>query len=202
MQPSATRRSTTYLAQFTGGGFHTQVRQAADSVPNVSAGQSHSREFIRGLWISSRSDVSLVSNRVTLSVGIFRNKDSPARSMMSHPALPTSYCLEHQLAEDHPSPRGLVCPQCFARLMQAPPLGECRSYWESQPAAYTVQGEPCWVYNLTWADFRIRSLHWSGQQGISANHLPARRATVDVSEASLNRQGSAATTAPPLTKGG
>ncbi len=100
--------------------------------------------------------------------------------MMSHPALPTTYCLEHQLAEDHPSPRGLVCPQCYARLMQSPPLGECSGYWESQPAAYTVRGEPCWVYRLNWFDFQIRSLHWNGQQGIAEDDSASLRSTADV----------------------
>ena len=33
------------------------------------------------------------------------------------------------------------------------------SYWESQPAAYSTEGEPCFVFTLAWDDFRIRSLH-------------------------------------------
>lgn len=85
---------------------------------------------------------------------------------MSPLPIPKTYCLEHQQDEDHPSPRGLVCPLCHARITQSPPQGICRSYWESQPAAYTVHGDPCWVYTLTWADFRIRSLHWNGEQGL------------------------------------
>ncbi|MDB5336206.1 MAG: hypothetical protein JWN70_1825 [Planctomycetaceae bacterium] len=75
-------------------------------------------------------------------------------------------CLEHQRPEDRPSSRGLVCAECHARLIAAPPQGAICSYWESQPAAYTLDGEPCWVYSLVWSDFRIRSLHLSGQQGL------------------------------------
>jgi hypothetical protein len=33
------------------------------------------------------------------------------------------------------------------------------SYWESQPAAYSTEREPCFVFILAWDDFRIRSLH-------------------------------------------
>ena len=77
-----------------------------------------------------------------------------------------SYCLDHQRAEDVPSACGLVCAECHARLITAPPQGACCSYWESQPAVYTLLREPCWVYTLIWTDFRIRSLHWIGQQGL------------------------------------
>lgn len=77
-----------------------------------------------------------------------------------------SFCLEHQRPEDRPSSRGLVCTECLARLINLPPQGAVSSYWESQPAAYTLQKEPCWVYTLAWDDFRIRSLHWNSQQGL------------------------------------
>ena len=77
-----------------------------------------------------------------------------------------TFCLEHQRPEDRPSSRGLLCAECHARLIEAPPQGAICSYWESQPAAYTLQGDPCWVYTLVWSDFRIRSLHWNGQQGL------------------------------------
>lgn len=33
------------------------------------------------------------------------------------------------------------------------------SFWESQPVAYRLDREPCFVYSLKWDDFRIRSLH-------------------------------------------
>ncbi len=57
------------------------------------------------------------------------------------------------------SPVGLVCPQCKQKLYTDPPRGRCLSFWESQPAAYSAEGEPCFVYTLVWDDFRIRSLH-------------------------------------------
>ena len=68
-------------------------------------------------------------------------------------------CLEHQLPEDQASPAGLVCACCKHRLYVAPPTGHSSAYWESQPAAYSLDGEPCFVYVLTWEDFRIRALH-------------------------------------------
>lgn len=68
-------------------------------------------------------------------------------------------CLTHQLPEDQLSLIGLVCPRCKQRLYTQPPLGHCLSYWESQPAAYSTEGEPCFVFTLAWDDFRIRSLH-------------------------------------------
>lgn len=68
-------------------------------------------------------------------------------------------CLNHQLTEDQMSPIGLVCPLCKHRLYVRPPRGHCRGFWESQPAAYTLTREPCFVYSLIWDDFRIRTLH-------------------------------------------
>lgn len=68
-------------------------------------------------------------------------------------------CLVHQLLEDQMSPVGLVCPACKQRLYTRPPRGRCRSFWESQPEAYGLYGQPCFVYTLMWDDFRIRSLH-------------------------------------------
>lgn len=99
-----------------------------------------------------------------------------------------TYCLEHQRDEDQPSPRGLVCPLCHARLTQSPPRGICRSNWESQPAAYTVHGEPCWVYTLTWADFRIRSLHWNGDQGTSEHPSESNGVNADVGRATYGQR--------------
>ena len=90
---------------------------------------------------------------------------------MWHSAITTesrTYCLVHQRPEDRRSPRGLVCRECQSRLQTAPPRGELRSYWESQPAAYALDGSPCWVYTLVWDDFRIRSMHWNGEQGLGA----------------------------------
>lgn len=54
---------------------------------------------------------------------------------------------------------GLVCPRCKHRLYAQPPQGGRRGCWESQPAAYSLKGKPCFVYTLIWEDYRIRSLH-------------------------------------------
>lgn len=66
-------------------------------------------------------------------------------------------CLEHQLPEDQPSPYGLICRECHARLRDDPPRGSCRGFWESQPVL--SHGEPCAVFALVWDNFQIRSLH-------------------------------------------
>jgi hypothetical protein len=68
-------------------------------------------------------------------------------------------CLTHQLPETQASPLGLVCARCKQHLYVAPPHGRCSAYWESQPAAYSPDGEPCFVFVLAWDDYRIRSLH-------------------------------------------
>jgi hypothetical protein len=78
---------------------------------------------------------------------------------MSHDSSPTTYCLVHQLPEDQATPLGLVCRRCKQRLEAQPPTGRCLSFWESQPEAYSLNREPCFVYTLIWDDFRIRSLH-------------------------------------------
>lgn len=68
-----------------------------------------------------------------------------------------TFCLEHRLPEDQPSPYGLVCCECHARLLADPPQGPCRGFWESQPV---LRGdEPCSVFTLVWDNFQIRSLH-------------------------------------------
>ncbi len=59
---------------------------------------------------------------------------------------------------------GPVCACCKQRLYVDPPHGTCRTYWESQPAAYTLDGQPCFVYTLVWADFQIRTLHRPGTE--------------------------------------
>jgi len=71
-------------------------------------------------------------------------------------------CLAHQLPEDQSSPAGLVCPLCKQRMYVSPPTGRSFSCWESQPGAYTLEGQPCFVYTIVWEDFRIRSLHPAG----------------------------------------
>ena len=86
-------------------------------------------------------------------------------------------CLAHQLPEDQTSPIGLVCPLCKQRLYVNPPHGAGRGYWESQPAAYSLSGEPCFVYALAWDDFRIRSLHPAGSE-VDPRRLRMDRQTV------------------------
>ena len=68
-----------------------------------------------------------------------------------------THCLGHQLPADQPSPFGLICRECHARLLADPPRGPCRGYWESQPVL--SDGEPCSVFTLAWDDFQIRSRH-------------------------------------------
>lgn len=75
-----------------------------------------------------------------------------------------TWCLEHQALEDQMSPVGLVCPECKRRLYVDPPAGLYRTWWESQPAAWSPDREPCFVYTLAWDDFRIRSLHAAGDE--------------------------------------
>jgi len=70
-----------------------------------------------------------------------------------------THCLTHQRPEDQTSMIGLVCVECKHRLYAVPPSGNRRGIWESQPAAYTLDRRPCFVYTLMWDDFRIRSLH-------------------------------------------
>ncbi len=78
---------------------------------------------------------------------------------MDSPDFTLTTCLEHQRLEDQMSRVGLVCPECKRRLYLEPPSGRCMSFWESQPAAYTRDGRPCFVFTLMWDDYRIRSLH-------------------------------------------
>ena len=71
-------------------------------------------------------------------------------------------CLAHQLPESQPSPLGLVCPICKHRMRVTPPTGKRMAFWESQPGAYFLNGDPCFIFTLIWDDFRIRSLHPAG----------------------------------------
>jgi hypothetical protein len=102
---------------------------------------------------------------------------------MNHPTRATTLCLTHQLVEDQASPVGLVCRQCKLLLYTQPPAGRCRSFWESQPAAYSMTRKPCFVYSLMWDDFRIRSLHPPNSQndprGKKAQAMPAQVADSD-----------------------
>lgn len=78
---------------------------------------------------------------------------------MDHSYPNYNQCLAHQLPEDQMSPIGLVCRQCKQSLYVHPAPGQRMGYWESQPAAYTLQREPCFVYRLKWPTGEIRSLH-------------------------------------------
>lgn len=83
--------------------------------------------------------------------------------MALHPNT-AAWCLTHNLPEDQQSLIGPVCSCCKQHLYVSPPAGTCRSFWESQPAAYTLDREPCFVYTLMWDDFRIRTLHPPGTE--------------------------------------
>ena len=71
-------------------------------------------------------------------------------------------CLTHQLPEDQASPFGLFCARCKHRLYTQPPRGRCSACWESQPEAYSLDGQPLFVFTMIWEDYRIRSLHPPG----------------------------------------
>lgn len=87
--------------------------------------------------------------------------DSVSR-LTAPPAPLYAICLEHQAPEDQMSPIGLVCPSCKHRLYVSPPRATCRSFWESQPAAWSLDRQPCFVYTIRWDDFLIRTLHAPG----------------------------------------
>ncbi len=93
--------------------------------------------------------------------------------------LMTAHCLTHQLPADQASPVGLVCPRCKQRLYLRPPRGRRRSYWESQPVAYSLTGEPCFVYTLLWDDLRIRCMHPPEAETPAAERLTALRSSRD-----------------------
>lgn len=102
--------------------------------------------------------------------------------MHSQPAstAAAAWCLTHQLPEDQASPIGTVCQHCKQRLYVDRPQGSCRSFWESQPAAFALNGEPCFVYTLVWDDFRIRTLHPAGTEfDIRSQNVVHESALVD-----------------------
>jgi hypothetical protein len=51
------------------------------------------------------------------------------------------------------------------------------SFWESQPAAYTLDRQPCFVYTLRWANYQIRSLHTRAESRRERSSLCATDAT-------------------------
>lgn len=70
-----------------------------------------------------------------------------------------TYCLSHQQEESCASPLGLICPDCFQRLGRRGFPRPARSYWESQPRAWSLDRRPCFCYVLKFNDLEIRSLH-------------------------------------------
>ncbi|MEZ6048573.1 MAG: hypothetical protein R3C11_23960 [Planctomycetaceae bacterium] len=72
----------------------------------------------------------------------------------------TSWCLVHQLPETQASRYGKVCPKCKQKIYTGQLEGMVRRFWDSQPGAYLMNGEPCFVYNLIWDNFQIRSLQF------------------------------------------
>ncbi|MCA9117223.1 MAG: hypothetical protein KDA79_19270 [Planctomycetaceae bacterium] len=103
---------------------------------------------------------------------------------MSYAHSPHTLCLTHQLPEDQMSPVGLVCRCCKQRLYLRRPAGRCMAYWESQPAAYSLAGAPCFVFTLRWNDYCIRSLH---PPESSIDHR-AEMVRAEASESPLRRQ--------------
>src|SRR5262249_17368784 len=83
---------------------------------------------------------------------------------MDVPLREFTWCLDHQAAEDQMSPAGLVCPECKRRLYTQPPQGPLRTFWESQPEAWTPSRKPCFVYSRLCDDCRVRSLHAAGDE--------------------------------------
>jgi hypothetical protein len=67
-------------------------------------------------------------------------------------------CLIHQQVETRTSPAGLVCPCCKQALYLQTAGGEVRSYWESQPGAYTLEKHPIFIRVRQVGQVKIRSL--------------------------------------------
>ncbi|WP_144995026.1 hypothetical protein [Polystyrenella longa] len=73
----------------------------------------------------------------------------------------TSWCLIHQQPETQASPFGKVCPNCKRKLYTGQLGTPSTRYWDSQPGAYRLSGEPCFIYNIIWDNFQIRSLQFA-----------------------------------------
>jgi hypothetical protein len=76
----------------------------------------------------------------------------------------TTWCLDHNRPEDQATLWGTVCEHCKQRLYTQSPRGRCRTFWESQPAAYSLDREPCFVYRIQWDNHCIRALHPPGAE--------------------------------------
>jgi hypothetical protein len=102
-------------------------------------------------------------------------------------------CLKHQKIEDQMSRVGVVCVECKRQLYLNPPQGPCRTFWESQPSAYSLDREPCFVFSLSWDDFQIRSLHPAGSEVDprgelirNQSNIPAQQLSEESSEFSID----------------
>jgi hypothetical protein len=104
---------------------------------------------------------------------------------MDHSPGSFTHCLVHQLPETHASLVGLVCPHCKRQLYADPPQGPCLAFWESQPGAYSLSHEPCFVYVLAWENMVIRSLHPAGSHD-DFRGARARQQAARVEEANAN----------------
>ncbi|WP_013628479.1 hypothetical protein [Rubinisphaera brasiliensis] len=69
-----------------------------------------------------------------------------------------THCLTHQLPETGTSPMGPVCPKCKRFAYVDLPGQPLRSYWESQPGAYTLDRQPLFVYIRQTESVVLRSL--------------------------------------------
>lgn len=69
-----------------------------------------------------------------------------------------SHCLTHQLPETCTSPVGPACPCCKRLLYTEMDASSLRSYWESQPGAYTLDHSPLFVYVRQSGAIELRSL--------------------------------------------
>ncbi len=69
-----------------------------------------------------------------------------------------THCLTHQRPETGTSPFGPACPCCKQLLYVQMDPARTRGYWESQPAAYTLDRHPLFVYVRTDGHTTLRSL--------------------------------------------
>lgn len=69
-----------------------------------------------------------------------------------------SYCLTHQLPETGTSPLGGVCRCCKSLVYLQANTNVQGAYWESQPAAYTLDRQPIFVYVRILDGIKLRSL--------------------------------------------
>ena len=85
-----------------------------------------------------------------------RNYSASMPDVVATTRLP-GFCLIHQQAELSTSPLGLVCP-CCKQAVYLQPASKHRSYWESQPGAYTLDKQPIFIHVRQTDTLKIRSL--------------------------------------------